>query len=349
MSASMLLQPYGWSDRVAALLDGEPHPARVIRVDRDRAVVAGSDGETAVALADPLPAVGDWVGLEPIAVRDARWRVQTVAPRWSAIRRTDPRSEGRAIDVGQVLAANVDVVCSVTPLDRPLSPNRIDRELALAWDSGAVPVVVLTKADRHADTAAAVADLERRLVGVDIVVTAALDGQGVEDVARILRPDRTVMLLGASGAGKSTLANALLGDELQETGGVRVTDARGRHTTTSRHLLPVPGGGVLLDTPGVRSLGLHGAAAGVSTTFADLEELAATCRFSDCAHRTEPGCAILDAIESGELDAGRLHSWRKLQRELAAAERKVDRAAQARWHADVKAFHRRIRQNPYRP
>ena len=169
------------------------------------------------------------------------------------------------------------------------------------------------------------------------------------EVAELLRPNRTVMLLGASGAGKSTLANALLGADVMETGGVRVTDSRGRHTTTSRHLLPVPGGGVLLDTPGVRSLGLHGAGAGVAMVFADLEELATACKFSDCTHRTEPGCAVLAEIESGGLDAGRLQSWRKLQREIAAAERRIDPSARAQWHAQVKAFQRSIRRHPSRP
>jgi ribosome biogenesis GTPase / thiamine phosphate phosphatase len=342
------LEPFGWSDRVAALLAGEPHPARVIRVDRDRVVVATTEGD-AVALADPLPAVGDWVGLAPSGRVDAPWSVHAIAARWSEVRRTDPRSESRAVEVGQVLAANVDLVCSVTPLDRPLSANRIDRELALAWDAGAQPVVVLTKADRHPDVEAALADLSRRLVGVDIVVTSALDGTGVAEVAGLLRPNRTAMLFGASGAGKSTLANALLGADVQETGGVRATDARGRHTTTSRHLVPVPGGGVLLDTPGLRSLGLHGAGDGVAAVFADLAALAAGCKFSDCEHRTEPGCAVLEAIETGQLDAGRLQSWRKLHREIAAAERRIDPSAQAKWHAEVKAFHRRIRKQPYRP
>ncbi|MGD9705583.1 MAG: ribosome small subunit-dependent GTPase A [Acidimicrobiia bacterium] len=348
MSATSALEPFGWSDRVAALMAGEPHPARVVRVDRDRALVATAEGD-AVALADLLPAVGDWVGLAPTERVDVPWRVEMVAPRWSEVRRTDPRSEGRAVESGQVLAANVDLVCSVTPLDRPLSANRIDRELALAWDAGAQPVVVLTKADRHADVVAAVADLRRRLVGVDIVVTAALAGLGVPEIVELLRPNRTAMLLGASGAGKSTLANALLGDEVLETGGVRESDSRGRHTTTSRHLVPVPSGGVLLDTPGVRSLGLLGAGEGVSAVFADLEELATRCKFSDCVHVSEPGCAVLASIAAGELDAGRLQSWRKLRREIAAAERRVDRSAQAKWNAEMKSFHRRIRKQHNRP
>jgi ribosome biogenesis GTPase len=208
---------------------------------------------------------------------------------------------------------------------------------------------VLTKADRHPDVAAAVADLERRLVGVDIIVTAALAGVGVPEIGALLRPNRTAMLLGASGAGKSTLANALLGDDVLETGGVREADSRGRHTTTSRQLVPVPGGGVLLDTPGVRSLGLLGAGDGVATVFADLEELAARCKFSDCTHDSEPGCAVQDAISASELDPGRLQSWRKLRREIAAAERRVDRSAQAKWNAEMKVLHRRFRRQPNRP
>ena len=230
MSATSMLEPFGWSDRVAALMAGESHPARVVRVDRDRALVATAEGD-AVALSEPLPAVGDWVGLSPTGREDAPWGVDAIAPRWSEVRRTDPRSEGRAVESGQVLAANVDLVCSVTPLDRPLSPNRIDRELALAWDAGAQPVVVLTKADRHPDVAAAVADLQRRLVGVDIIVTAALAGVGVPEIAALLRPNRTVMLLGASGAGKSTLANALLGDDVLGDG----RSSRSRLTRAPHH------------------------------------------------------------------------------------------------------------------
>ncbi len=292
----------------------------------------------------PAVAVGDWVGLEPTALTALPWRVSTVAERWSAIERVDPASEGRAVDTAQVLAADVDLVALVHPLDRTVSVNRVEREMAVVWESRAMPVVVLTKADRHSDVDAIAASLRHRLVGVDVIVTSSVNGTGVESVASLVRPDRTVMLFGASGAGKSTLANALLGEDLLATGGVRELDARGRHTTTARYLVPMPGGGVLLDTPGIRSIGLLGATGGVSRVFADLEELATQCRFADCGHGTEPGCALLAAVETGELDAGRVRSWQKLERELAAERRRADPQAAAARRAEAKRFGRAMKQ-----
>lgn len=323
------LAPFGWSDRVAALFGGEPHlPARVVRVDRDRALVATVEGESS-ALADPLPAVGDWVGLVPSGRADVPWRIAVVAPRWCELSRLDPTSFQHERSTAQVLAANVDLVLITAPLDRPLSQNRVEREAVVAWDGGARPVVVLTKADRHPDPEAASAELARRLVGVDVLTTAALEGRGVAEVAALLHPDRTALLLGASGAGKSTLANALLGDERMSTGGVRRLDARGRHTTTVRHLLPVPGGGVLIDSPGIRSLGLAGVSEGLAAAFPDVEEAVLRCRFADCRHVAEPGCAVRSGIDDGTLDAGRVRSWQKLQREIAAQERRGDPTATA--------------------
>lgn len=340
-----VLRLYGWGPRPAALLHGEPHPARVVRVDRDRCLVVTRSGEHPAALpVPPVPpvAVGDWVGLEPTEHTALPWRVAVVAERWSALERADPAS--RAVDFAQVLAADVDLVAVVHPLDRPVSVNRIERELAVVWDARATPVVVLTKADCHGDLDALLASLHHRLVGVDVLVTSALDGSGVEAVAELLRPDRTLMLFGASGAGKSTLANALLGEDRLATRGVRELDARGRHTTTARYLLPVPGGGVLLDTPGIRSLALLGGGGGVSTVFADLEQLATGCRFGDCGHHTEPGCAVQAAIEAGDLEAGRLQSWRKLQRELDQERRRADPLAAAAHHAEMRRWGRAMKQ-----
>jgi ribosome biogenesis GTPase len=262
------------------------------------------------------------------------------APRWSELSRLDPVSFGHDRALAQVLAANVDLVIITAPLDRPLSQTRVERETVVAWDAGVRPVVVLTKADRHPDPAAAAAELGRRLVGVDVLVTAALDRQGIEAVAALVRPDRTALLLGASGVGKSTLVNALLDDERMATGGVRRQDARGKHTTTSRHLLAVPGGGVLIDSPGVRSLGLAGGDGGLETAFADVEAWTAGCRFSDCSHDTEPGCAVKAALDSGELDPGRLRSWQKLRREVEALERKGDPKATATHRREMKELWR---------
>lgn len=327
------LGPLGWSERVAALFEPSRAiiPGRISRVERSACVVATSRGSVLVSSSPatkPL-AVGDWVGLTP----DGDPRVTVVLPRWSELSREDPSGAHP-----QVLAANIDVVLVVAPGDR-LHATRVERELVMAWNSGAVPVVVLTKADLAPPEA--FEDLSRRLVGADVILTSVVTGSGIDEVASMLRPDRTAVLLGPSGAGKSTLANALLGADVLAIGDVRDDDRRGRHTTTSRQLLPVPGGGVIIDTPGLRSLGLGADEGGVSAAFADIEELAAICRFGDCRHDGEPGCAVTDAATTGALDRARLTSFRKLQREAAFQQRRTDvRARQEsvrKWKAITKA------------
>jgi ribosome biogenesis GTPase / thiamine phosphate phosphatase len=330
------LVPYGWSDRVLALFNdhASPHtePARVVRVERGHCLVVDGGAEQLVTAVD-AHAVGDWVAIADGAVRD-------VLPRWSALTRQDPGGAGV-----QVLAANIDLVLVTAPADR-LSLARVERELAVAWESGARPVVALTKADLAPP--GQVDELRERLVGADVITTSAVTGEGVEQVRAALQPDRTAVLLGPSGAGKSTLANQLLGEEILATGDVREDDRRGRHTTTSRQLVTVPGGGVLIDTPGLRSLGLAGDGGGVEQAFADITELAGACRFGDCAHETEPGCAVLAALEGGDLDANRFESYRKLEREIAAEQRKVDPVARKEevrvWKQRNKAM--RARQKP---
>jgi ribosome biogenesis GTPase len=207
---------------------------------------------------------------------------------------------------------------------------------------------VLTKADTHPDPDAAVAEIADRCAGVDIVVTSAVDGLGMDALTEIPRPDRTVVLFGASGAGKSTLANRMLGDDVLETGAVREGDNRGRHTTSARHLLPLPAGGVLLDTPGLRGLQLWGDGGGVEAVFADVEAFAAQCRFRDCAHEAEPGCAVNGAVAAGDLDPERLASYRKLVRELAHLDRQQDPAARAAQTQQWKQIHKAMRKNPKR-
>ena len=298
------LVPLGWDERVATLYASvaspDHQPARVGRVDRDRCSVRTASGSVRAA-ADVLPTTGDWVALR----MEPRPAVDVILPRWSSLERE-----------GQLLAADIDVVFVVAALDRPLNLNRIERELVLAWDSGARPVVVLTKADAVADPDVLLKTVAARAVGTDVVLTSSSDGRGIDLVLAHLRPNRTAVLLGPSGAGKSTLVNRLLSEEAQATSDVRAGDHKGRHTTSSRHLLLVPGGGVLIDTPGLRSVGLTGAEGGVALAFPDVEEIAEGCRFRDCRHAGEPGCAVAQAVADGRLDAERVASYVKLQAEL---------------------------------
>ena len=306
------LATFGWSDRVLALFNDLTDPrleaARVVRVERSSCAAVFADGAERLLHAPLLPSVGDWVAVHGETVRH-------VLPRWSALTRADPSGAG-----DQVLAANVDIVVITAPADR-LSPARVERELAIAWDSGAQPLVALTKADLAG--AEVERDLQARLAGADLVATSATTGEGVDELRGRLRPQRTAVLLGPSGAGKSTLANALLGAEVLAVASVRDADRRGRHTTTARQLLTVPGGGVLIDTPGLRSLGLA-ADVPIEHAFPDIDSLAAGCRFDDCRHEVEPLCAVVAAAASGALDPGRLASFRKLQREAAAVARRSD-------------------------
>lgn len=316
------LVPYGWDQRVstlyAAVPAGDHVPGRVVRVERGACLVQCPAG-TRLAIADPPPAVGDWVALRVLDDRDAL--VEAVLERWSVLSRQDPARETE-----QVLAANLDLVLIVTPADR-LHLTRVERELLVAWESGAVPVVVLTKADLFDDPEVVRAEALQRLVGADVILTSPRTGAGIDDVARVLQPNRSAALLGPSGAGKSSLANALLGEDALAIGDVRDNDRRGRHTTTTRQLVPVPSGGVLIDTPGLRSLPLWRGDHGLAAAFRDVEELAEACRFGDCQHDREPGCAVKEAVATGTLDRQRFSSYRKLQGEVAFAERAHDARA----------------------
>jgi ribosome biogenesis GTPase len=323
----------GWNERCQALF--EPYvqhgltAARVIRGDRGSALVATPAG---IVRATPsarllriargavdLPAVGDWVAVMDAEAIDVPL-IEAVLPRTSAITRGDP-GEDSAV---QVLAANVDTVFVVHPIAEPPNLRRIERELALAWDSGAVPVIVLTKADLSVDPDGARVAVESIAPGVDVLSMNALAGEDVAPLAGYMSAHRTAVLLGPSGAGKSTIVNALLGRQRQETHAVRASDQRGRHTTVARELLALPEGGVLIDTPGLRALGLTGSEAGISLTFSDVEQLSGACRFRDCTHESEPGCAVRAAVDSGALPAERLASYRKLMREAEVAAARTD-------------------------
>jgi ribosome biogenesis GTPase len=256
-------------------------------------------------------AVGDWVGFSDGLIR-------TVLPRRSAIIRNAASDQHRRTS-GQTLAANVDVAFVVSSLGPELEPRRIERYLVTIWESGATPEIVLTKADRLDDPWPLVAEVEAVAIGVPVHVVSAVTGQGCDALRARVPAGGTAVLLGSSGVGKSTLVNLWLGEEVMVTRETREDDDEGRHTTTHRQLLVLPGGGLVIDTPGLRELQLWDVgSAGLEATFADLEELAAYCRFADCTHVHEPGCGVLAAVETGELPQERLHSWRKLQRELHA-------------------------------
>ncbi|GAA0804031.1 ribosome small subunit-dependent GTPase A [Spirilliplanes yamanashiensis] len=320
------LASLGWD---AALADAyrpfdraDAVPGRVSRADRGVCTVlttAGAEraslggGVLLTAAADParLPCAGDWVVVRRWP--DRRTTCEAVLPRRTAvIRRTADKDAS-----GQVLAANVDVAAVVEPVHPEPDAGRIERLLALAWESGARPVVILSKCDTAAEPGLVARQLAGLAPGVPVLPVSAERGEGVAAVARLIGPGRTLGLLGASGAGKSTLVNALAGASVMGTQAIRRVDGKGRHTTTFRALVPLPGGGAVIDTPGLRGVGLLDAATGLDRAFADVTELAALCRFRDCSHHGEPGCAVAEALATGELTARRLDSYRALHRETA--------------------------------
>lgn len=350
------LVPYGWDDgwqdafrpwAARGLV-----PGRVIRVDRGQCDVVTPDGtvraDTAfVVPRDPMKVIctGDWAALDPEG-GSPRY-VRDHLPRRTALVRSGSSKRSDA----QVLAANIDRAVIAVSLAAELDLARIERFTALAWESGAEPLVVLTKADLVPDPATLghlLSDVGRTVPGVTVLAVSSADGTGLERLAALAGSGTTV-LLGQSGAGKSTLANTLIGREAMEVRAVRDMDGKGRHTTTTRNLLTLPGGGALIDTPGLRGVGLWDAGTGVERVFAEIEEYARRCRFQDCAHHSEPGCAVLAAVDGGELPARRLESYRKLQRENQRIVAKTDarlrqeirrewriRGAEARAAADAK-------------
>lgn len=327
------LQQYGFTDRIGGLFsfhfpdERSSEPARVIRADRGRLLLARRDGLLHVPNDDAL-VTGDWVALDRRHHdADASGPIAGMLPRRSVLQRKrayDPLSQA------QVLGANLDIVGVVVPLDRPLSANRLERTLVAAWDSGAVPIVILAKADLSSRFDGVVADTVERVRAVEVFTTSAEAGDGLEDLRSRIGAGQTLALLGPSGAGKSSLVNALAGEERQDTGAVRAGDGRGRHTTTARELVPLGAGATVMDTPGLRGFALWDAEDGLSEVFGDVEELFDACRFRDCAHDREPGCAVQAAISSGALEERRWSSYRKMQRELENLHRRQNIAEQRR-------------------
>lgn len=286
---------------------------------------------------EDLPAVGDWVAFQAFP-EEGRGIVHALLPRRTRLAR---RAAGRRTEV-QVVAANVDTVWIVTSLNRDLNPRRLERHLAVARDGGARPVVVLSKADLADDRRAAEGRLGGLVGGAPVHAVSAVSGLGLEALEPYLGRGQTVALLGSSGVGKSTLVNALAGAAVQAVREIRASDDRGRHATTARQLLPLPGGALLLDTPGLRELGTWDAEEALGETFAEIEDLGRDCRFRDCRHEGEPGCAVAEAVARGELDPGRLASYHKLLREETfLADRREKGASYAekrRWKALSKRF-----------
>jgi ribosome biogenesis GTPase / thiamine phosphate phosphatase len=350
----VLIQDLGWDAYFEALWSEGVRdgcvPARVVSQQRGLWRVVGDFEE---CWAEPSgkfrkesetggdwPAVGDWVSAEVRPEKQSAL-IQGVLTRRSRFVR---KVAGKQI-AEQVIVANIDVALVVAALDGDFNVRRIERYLAQCWESGARPAIVLNKADASAESRELAAEIEGIVRGAPIFLVSAKTGEGLDALEASFRKGQTIVLLGSSGVGKSTLVNRLLQEERQTTHAVRESDSRGRHTTTSRELFVMPSGAMIIDTPGLRELQLWNAAEGLTQTFADVDELAAQCRFTDCQHQQEPGCAVQAAVSASTLDANRLESWRKLQREQEFLARKVDPEIGAAQKKRIKISMRQVRQN----
>jgi ribosome biogenesis GTPase len=352
------LAQLGWNDTLAAAF--APHaaagcvPARVTLELKGFFEVTGEGGallgectgkfiHTAHTGAD-YPAIGDWVAITPQPGEETRAAIHAVLPRRTKFSR---KAAGEQV-VEQVVAANVDTVFLVSGLDGNYHLHRLERYLAAAWASGAQPVVLLNKADLNDDTAALTAEIAGIAPNVPVFVTSAQTRRGLKALAPYLQPGQTIALLGSSGVGKSTLINRLVGNVVQDTQEVREADNKGRHTTTQRELFVAPSGVIVIDTPGMRELQPWDAAAGIDAAFSDVTAVAARCKFRDCSHTVEPGCAVQAALADGSLDGSRWEAYLRMQRASAYEVRRVSLSAQQRAKGDhkkaVKALRGRVRE-----
>lgn len=345
----MNLEILGWNRRFHTLYAtfdrGDHAPGRIVRVDRGTVTAETEAGPVTAVVSGSLdpsgeagpPAVGDWVALDMTADTVV---VRAVLPRAGALVRRQPGAATRE----QAVAANVDLVFVVESVERGPNPRRIERAVALAWEGGATPVVVLTKVDLVDDVGAVVDRATHGAAFIDIVAVSAVRGVGIDRLRARLEPGITAVMLGPSGVGKSTLANRLLGEPRLAVSPVRSGDAKGRHTTTHRELVALPGGGCLIDTPGVRELGLWLDAEAVGSAFPEIEAAAEGCRFRDCRHLTEPGCAVRAAVESGSIDAARLASYHRLRREAERLEERLDPSRRHEIRARERGFGKMVKQ-----
>ena len=326
----MKLESLGWDAlwvrALASFELSEIEPARVSFASRERYRVLTEEDERwallpgAARLDDVslIPAVGDWVALE--CAEGETNLIRRVLPRRTTLGRAqagERKKEQPTAARQQLMAANVDVAIIVCGLDRDYNPRRIERYVTLAWGGGVEPVILLNKADLCLDSDLKAEEVRALAPGATVETLSALDGAGIDMVRALVPPGRTACLLGSSGAGKSTILNGLMGGERQRTGETSETTGKGRHTTTHRELLVIPGGGVMIDTPGLREVALIADEEALSAAFGSIGELAQRCRFTDCSHTTEPGCAVLCAVEVGELDTDRLESFHRLGREIS--------------------------------
>jgi ribosome biogenesis GTPase / thiamine phosphate phosphatase len=339
------LTALGWNDRLAESFAAIPlsgiFPARVAVQQKHRYLLYSALGERPGEIAgrihftaqgtEDYPVVGDWVAVRE-RPGEATVTIVNTLPRLTHFSR-------KAIGVRvneQVVAANIDTVFIVNGLDAGVNVRRLERYLVMTAESGARPVIVLNKADLIPDPEGAAEALTPIVGTTPVVIMSAAQDAGIDRLLAFLHPGSTGALLGPSGVGKSTIVNHLLGREHLETGEVRSSDHKGRHTTSHRELVILPGGGLLIDTPGMRELQLWGGDEGVQEAFADIEELAASCKFRDCKHASEPGCAVREALDSGNLDQKRYASFVKLQKEVAHQERLLDRTASMKEKQRVK-------------
>lgn len=357
----------GWTDSRAAELPSETIPARVARVDRGTAEVITAEGHhharysahvRRASADDPvqLPCVGDWAAVRMLP--EGRYELEAVLSRTSAFVRGGVSRTSRGglsgDGQGQVLASNMDVVFVAEPSMHSTDfadLGRIERLVALAWESGGTPVVLITKSDLFDQGLEdLLADVAAAAPGVDVHAVSSIKGEGVALVNAYLEGSRTAVVLGPSGAGKSTLVNALAEHGVMDTQQVRAADGRGRHTTVHRELIQLPGGGLIIDTPGIRRVGLYEMTNGVDLVFSDIDALAALCRFDDCSHESEPGCAVLAALNTGELPERRFESWRKLQREAEWMASRTDARLRKERENRWKSIHKDMRRmNKNRP
>lgn len=350
----MHLTELGWDDFFHHYFPNEAPadcvPARVSQESRGLYRVQAEKGEFLAQVSGQVrfhstqrsdfPAVGDWTVIEPRA--GERWAtIHAILPRKTLLSR---KIAGKTV-AEQILVANVDVVFVVTSINQDFNLRRIERYLAVVWDSGARPVILLNKADLSSDVESFVADLQSVSPGVPMHSLSALTGQGMQQLGRYLRTGQTAVLIGSSGVGKSTIINALTGLELQRVGPVRLSDDRGKHVTTSRQMIFLNDGGILIDTPGLRELQLWDNASGLTLAFTDLETVARRCRFRNCHHRDEPGCAVLLAVQEGTFPKDRLENFRKMEAELNFLQSKIDPAARQRRKAHAKRSCKAFKRN----